>query len=72
VAIARAGALGGSNGVATASTLGYTGFLLGPPAIGFLTDAVGLPTALTTVALLALLSAVIAFTVRNTSVRADT
>ncbi|MDX6350183.1 MAG: hypothetical protein QOF84_4973 [Streptomyces sp.] len=72
VAIARAGALGGSNGVATASTLGYTGFLLGPPAIGFLTDAVGLPTALTTVALLALLSAVIAFAVRNTSVRADT
>jgi MFS family permease len=72
VAIGRAGALGGSNGVATASTLGYAGFLLGPPAIGFLTDAVGLPTALTTVALLALLSAVIALVVRNTSVRADT
>ncbi|MFE2432373.1 MFS transporter [Streptomyces sp. NPDC059373] len=72
VAIGRAGALGGSNGVATASTLGYAGFLLGPPTIGFLTDAVGLPTALTTVALLALLAAVIAFVVRNTSVRADT
>lgn len=71
VAIARAGALGGSHGVATASTLGYAGFLLGPPAIGFLTDAVGLPTALTTVALLAALSAAVAFAVRNASVRAD-
>ncbi len=27
------------NGVATASTLGYAGFLLGPPAIGFLASA---------------------------------
>ncbi|WP_405734331.1 MFS transporter [Streptomyces sp. NBC_01537] len=71
VAIARAGALGGSDGVATASTLGYAGFLLGPPTIGFLADAAGLPTALTTVAVLAALSAVIAFTVRNASVGAD-
>lgn len=71
VAIARAGALGGANGVATASTLGYAGFLLGPPTIGFLADAVGLPTALTTVALLSALAAVIAFAVRNTSVRAE-
>ncbi|WUR95370.1 MFS transporter [Streptomyces sp. NBC_01262] len=72
VAIARAGALGGSEGVATASTLGYAGFLLGPPTIGFLADAAGLPTALTTVAVLAALSAVIAFAVRNMSVGADT
>jgi MFS family permease len=71
VAIARAGALGGSDGVATASTLGYAGFLLGPPTIGFLADAAGLPTALTTVAVLAALSAVIAFAVRNASAGAD-
>jgi MFS family permease len=71
VAIARAGALGGSDGVATASTLGYAGFLLGPPTIGFLADAAGLPTALTTVAVLAALSAVIAFAVRNVSVGAN-
>ncbi|MFF3564815.1 MFS transporter [Streptomyces sp. NPDC002574] len=65
VAIARAGALGGPSGVATASTLGYGGFLLGPPAIGFLTDAFGLPVALTTVAVLAATAAVIAGAARH-------
>jgi fucose permease len=69
VAIARAGALGGPSGVAVASTLGYGGMLLGPPSIGFLADAFGLPIALTTVAALAALAAVIAYTVRNVSVR---
>ncbi|WP_329362410.1 MFS transporter [Streptomyces sp. NBC_00669] len=66
-AIARAGALTGPSGVAAASTLGYGGMLLGPPAIGFLTDAVGLPTALTTVSALAAVAAVIAWSVRHTS-----
>jgi MFS family permease len=33
-------------GIAMASTLGYSAFLLGPPAIGFLADAVGLRLAL--------------------------
>lgn len=65
VAIARAGALGGPSGVATASTLGYGGFLLGPPAIGFLTDAFGLPVALTTVAALAATAAAIACAARH-------
>lgn len=65
VAIARAGALGGPSGVATASTLGYGGFLLGPPAIGFLTDASGLPVALTTVAVLAATAAMIAGAARR-------
>ena len=37
-AMARVGILAGPNGVATASTLGYAGFLLGPPTIGFLGD----------------------------------
>jgi MFS family permease len=41
-AIARAGLLAGSGGVALTSMLGYTGFLLGPPAIGFLASRTGL------------------------------
>ncbi|MCX5207097.1 MFS transporter [Streptomyces sp. NBC_00237] len=53
VAISRAGELAGPSGVAAASTLGYGGMLLGPPAIGFLADGLSLPTALTTVAVLA-------------------
>lgn len=63
--IARAGALTGPGGVAAASTFGYGGLLLGPPTIGFLTDAVGLPTALTTVSVLAAAAAAIAYGVRN-------
>jgi hypothetical protein len=43
-----------------ASTLGYTGFLLGPPTIGFLATAVGLRTGLTTVSALALVATVLA------------
>ncbi|MFJ7070347.1 MFS transporter [Streptomyces sp. NPDC101115] len=53
VAVARAGAVAGPSGVATASTLGYGGMLLGPPSIGFLADWFSLPVALTTVAVLA-------------------
>jgi hypothetical protein len=64
-AIARAGELTGPSGVAAASTLGYGGMLLGPPSIGFLTDAFGLPTALTTVAALAAVAAGIAWSVRH-------
>ncbi|MZE78140.1 MFS transporter, partial [Streptomyces sp. SID5475] len=60
VAVERAGALAGPRGVATASTLGYGGMLLGPPAIGFLADWYSLPAALTTVAVLAGLSALAA------------
>ncbi|MGW5352932.1 MFS transporter [Streptomyces sp. NPDC004031] len=63
--IARAGALTGPGGVATASTFGYGGLLMGPPTIGFLTDAVGLPTALTTVSALGAVAAVLAYSVRN-------
>jgi MFS family permease len=59
-AIARAGLLAGSHGVALTSMLGYTGFLLGPPAIGFLASAFGLRVGLTTLAFLALAAAVIA------------
>lgn len=33
-------------GIARVATIGYTGFLLGPPIIGFIAQAVGLPAAL--------------------------
>jgi MFS family permease len=61
-AMTRAGLLAGPNGVALASTLGYTGFLLGPPAIGFLAASVGLGAGLTTVSVLALAAAALAVT----------
>lgn len=60
VAIERAGTLAGPDGVAIASTLGYGGMLLGPPAIGFMADWFSLPLALTSVAVLAATAAVIA------------
>jgi MFS family permease len=60
-AMTRAGLVAGPNGVAAASTLGYGGFLLGPPAIGFLATAVGLSTGLTTVSVLALVAALLAW-----------
>ncbi|RII08044.1 Inner membrane protein YbjJ [Streptomyces sp. YIM 130001] len=69
VAIERAGALAGPSGVATASTLGYGGMLLGPPMIGFMADWYSLPVALTSVAALAAVSAVIGFAVRGASAR---
>lgn len=65
VAVGRAGELAGPSGVAAASTLGYGGMLLGPPAIGFLADWFSLPVALTTVALLAAAAAVLGFGARN-------
>jgi MFS family permease len=65
LAINGAGALDGPKGVATASMLGYGGMVLGPPVIGFLAQAVGLPRALLSVALLAALSGVAALAVRR-------
>jgi MFS family permease len=59
-AMARVGILAGPHGVATASTLGYAGFLLGPPMIGFLAGAISLRVALTTVSLLAVVAIVLA------------
>ncbi|GAA1184780.1 MFS transporter [Kitasatospora gansuensis] len=64
LAIAAAGVAGGPRGVATASTLGYAGMLVGPPAIGFLADATTLPLALTTVAATAALAAALSLLVR--------
>ncbi|MGW3042681.1 MFS transporter [Kitasatospora sp. NPDC001159] len=65
LAIARAGATGGPQGVALASTLGYGGMLIGPVVIGFLADAAGLPLALTTVALAATAAAFLPLAVRR-------
>ncbi|MFI0926527.1 MFS transporter [Streptomyces sp. NPDC021012] len=65
VAVARAGAVAGPGGVATASTLGYGGMLLGPPTIGLLADRFSLPAALTTVAVLAAGAAVLGYRARN-------
>ncbi|MFD7016277.1 MFS transporter [Streptomyces sp. NPDC059928] len=65
VAVARAGALAGPGGVAAASTLGYGGMLLGPPAIGFLAQWSSLPVALTTVAALAASAALIGYAARH-------
>ena len=65
VAIARADLLAGPDGVALTSMLGYSGFLLGPPAIGFLASEFGLRVGLTTLAFLALSAAAIAYHKRN-------
>ncbi|WP_338675002.1 MFS transporter [Streptomyces sp. SCSIO 30461] len=67
VAVGRAGALAGPSGVATASTLGYGGMLLGPPVIGFLADWFSLPVALTTVAALAATAGVIGISARRSA-----
>ncbi|WP_420709130.1 MFS transporter [Streptomyces sp. AS58] len=69
VAIERAGALAGPSGVAVASTLGYGGMLLGPPAIGFMADWISLPVALTSVAVLAAVAAVVGFATRRAESR---
>jgi MFS family permease len=65
VAIARAGLRAGADGVALTSTLGYSGFLLGPPAIGFLATEFGLRAGLTTLSFLALAAAAVAYLCRD-------
>jgi MFS family permease len=64
-AIARAGQLAGSDGVALTSTLGYGGFLLGPPVIGLLASQFGLRVGLTTLSFLALAAATVAYLSRD-------
>jgi MFS family permease len=60
-AMTRVGLLAGPHGVAIASTLGYGGFLLGPPTIGFLAGTIGLGPSLATVSLLAVVAVAIAW-----------
>jgi MFS family permease len=69
LAIARAGLLGGARGIALATTVGYTGLLGGPPAIGLLAESAGLPLAVGSVAVLALVAAVLVLTVSGERVR---
>ncbi len=66
--IARAGALGGARGIGLATTVGYAGLLAGPAVIGLLAARVGLPGALTSVSLLALLGAVLSGSVAGSPV----
>ncbi|MGW2488404.1 MFS transporter [Streptomyces sp. NPDC001606] len=65
VAVERAGALTGPSGVAVASTLGYGGMLLGPPAIGFMAEWFSLSAALTSVAALAAVAAAVGVSTRR-------
>ena len=64
-AMTQAGLRAGSSGIALAATLGYTGFLLGPPAIGFLASEFGLRSGLTTLSFLALAAAAVAYRARE-------
>jgi MFS family permease len=68
-AMSRVGVLAGPHGVAIASTLGYGGFLLGPPVIGFLAAAVGLGPSLTTVSFLALVGAALGWSLTKDTSR---
>jgi MFS family permease len=70
LAIARAGAVGGASAVGLASTVGYAGLLGGPPLIGFITSRTGLPAALTTISVLALVAAGLALALARGADRA--
>jgi MFS family permease len=60
-AMTQAGLLAGSSGVALASLMGYSGFLLGPPVIGMLASRFGLRAGLVTLSFLALAAAITAY-----------
>jgi MFS family permease len=60
-AMTQAGLLAGSSGVALASLMGYSGFLLGPPVIGMLASRFGLRVGLVTLSFLALAAAITAY-----------
>jgi MFS family permease len=64
-AMSQAGRAAGPRGVAAASTFGYAGFLIGPPAIGLLAGAVSLRDGLAIMSVLALAAAVLAVAARR-------
>jgi MFS family permease len=64
-AMSQAGRAAGPRGVAAASTLGYAGFLIGPPTIGLLASAAGLRSGLAIMSVLALAAAVLALVARR-------
>jgi MFS family permease len=63
LAVARAGFLGGAKGIALSTTVGYTGLLGGPPVIGLLAESAGLPVAVGSVALMALVAGLLVLTI---------
>ncbi|MBM7789491.1 MFS transporter [Tenggerimyces flavus] len=65
IAIARAGAIGGPRGVSRVVLLAGAGILGQGPIIGFLADQFGLPWALTTVPILAVIAAGIGLSLRR-------
>jgi len=65
-AAAKAPGLAPGTSLAAVATVGYFGFLLGPPAIGLLADNFGLQTGLGLVVVLAGISAILSFTTRST------
>ncbi len=69
VALAAGGALAGPQGVALAATVGYSGLLAGPPLIGVVAEHLGLPVALTAVALFTASVAALAVAVRTLAAR---
>jgi MFS family permease len=69
LAVARAGMLGGAQGIALATTVGYTGLLGGPPAIGLIAQHLGLAAAVGTVSVLSLVAAVLVVTVSGDRVQ---
>jgi MFS family permease len=60
-----------SVGLAALTTVGYSAFLVGPPAIGFLAEAVGLPGALTLVVAMLVVTAALAPRVQPAGVPAS-
>jgi MFS family permease len=64
-AMSQAGQVSGPRGVAAASTFGYAGFLIGPPAIGLLASGAGLRTGLAVMSVLALVAAILALVARR-------
>jgi MFS family permease len=69
LAIARAGLIGGARGIALSTTVGYAGLLGGPPAIGLLAESAGLPVAVGSVAVLALVAGLLVLTISGQRIR---
>ncbi len=63
-ASAKIPGMSSGEGIAATATIGYTGFLLGPPLIGWIADATSLSLAMGSVAILAGIMALLAMRVR--------
>ena len=63
-ASAKIPGMSSGEGIAATATIGYTGFLLGPPIIGWIADETSLTLAMSTVGVLAIVMALLSFRVR--------